>query len=148
LQRIVNLVGVEALSSEQRWTLESPGLIKEGLLQQSATDEIDSFASPEKQFALLAGDAGDLPPGHEAGEARRAGPRLIQMPLLAQARRWKSQHKSEEIAALKAKIAAIRANSRWGQLRCWNTSRPRLRSAQTDAEHQRRWLWQGPLAQS
>jgi hypothetical protein len=33
--------------------------------------------------------------------------RLIQMPLLAQARRWKSQHTSEDIAALKAKIAAI-----------------------------------------
>ena len=33
--------------------------------------------------------------------------RLIQMPLLAQARRWKSQHKSDDIAALKAKIAAI-----------------------------------------
>jgi hypothetical protein len=33
--------------------------------------------------------------------------RLIQMPLLAQARRWKSQHKSEDIVALRAKIAAI-----------------------------------------
>jgi hypothetical protein len=33
--------------------------------------------------------------------------RLIQMPLLAQARRWKSQHASEDIDALKAKIAAI-----------------------------------------
>ncbi|MGA9394660.1 MAG: V-type ATP synthase subunit A, partial [Azonexus sp.] len=54
LQRIVNLVGVEALSSEQRWTLEASILVKEGLLQQSATDETDSFASPEKQFALLA----------------------------------------------------------------------------------------------
>ncbi len=47
LQRIVNLVGVEALSSEQRWTLEAAGLLKEGLLQQAATDEIDSFASPD-----------------------------------------------------------------------------------------------------
>ena len=33
--------------------------------------------------------------------------RLIQMPLLSQARRWKSQHTSEDIAALKAKIAQI-----------------------------------------
>ena len=29
------------------------------------------------------------------------------MPILAQARRWKSQHSSEDIAALKVKIAAI-----------------------------------------
>jgi hypothetical protein len=35
--------------------------------------------------------------------------RLIQMPLLAQARRWKSQHTSGDIAALQAKIAAIPA---------------------------------------
>ena len=33
--------------------------------------------------------------------------KLIQMPLLAQARRWKSQHGSEDLSALKAKIAAI-----------------------------------------
>jgi V/A-type H+/Na+-transporting ATPase subunit A len=74
LQRIVNLVGVEALSSEQRWTLEAAGLIKEGLLQQSAIDEVDSFASPEKQYALLAALL-EIPPGHETGEARRAGAR-------------------------------------------------------------------------
>lgn len=44
LQRIVNLVGVEALSSEQRWTLEAAGLLKEGLLQQAA---------PTRSTALL-----------------------------------------------------------------------------------------------
>jgi hypothetical protein len=33
--------------------------------------------------------------------------KLIQMPLLSQARRWKSQHSSDEIDALKAKVAAI-----------------------------------------
>ncbi len=53
LERIVNLVGPEALSSSQRWILESAGLIKEAVLQQSALDEIDSYCSPQKQFALL-----------------------------------------------------------------------------------------------
>ena len=33
--------------------------------------------------------------------------RLIQLPLLAQARRWKSQHSSDDLDALRAKIAAI-----------------------------------------
>ena len=33
--------------------------------------------------------------------------RLIRMPLLAHARRWKSQHGSEDLAALRAKIDAI-----------------------------------------
>jgi len=53
LERIVNLVGPEALSSAQRWVLETAGLIKEAILQQSALDPIDSYCSPEKQFGLL-----------------------------------------------------------------------------------------------
>ena len=53
LARIVNLVGPEALSPAQRWVLEGAGLLKEGVLQQSALDEVDSYASPEKQFILL-----------------------------------------------------------------------------------------------
>ncbi len=109
LQRIVNLVGVEALSSEQRWTLEAAGLIKEGLLQQAATDEIDSFSSPEKQFALLSAMLEIFRQGMKLVKLGAPARRLIQMPLLAQARRWKSQHKSEEIAVLKEKIARIPA---------------------------------------
>ena len=107
LQRIVNLVGVEALSSEQRWTLESADLIKQGLLQQSAIDDADSFATPEKQFTLL---AALLEINHQGMKLVKLGAparRLIEMPLLAQARRWKNQHSSDELDALRAKIAAI-----------------------------------------
>ncbi len=53
LERIVNLVGPEALSSAQRWVLESAAMIQEGLLQQSALDPVDSYCSPERQYALL-----------------------------------------------------------------------------------------------
>ncbi len=53
LERIVNLVGPEALSSDQRWVLESAGLIKEAILQQSALDPVDSYCAPDKQFQLL-----------------------------------------------------------------------------------------------
>jgi len=95
------------LSSEQRWTLEATGLIKEGLLQQSATDEMDSFASPEKQFTLLAALLDIYRQGMKLVRLGAPARRLLQMPLLAQARRWKSQHASEDIAALKARIAAI-----------------------------------------
>ncbi|MBI5330744.1 MAG: V-type ATP synthase subunit A [Betaproteobacteria bacterium] len=109
LQRIVNLVGVEALSSEQRWTLEASVLIKEGLLQQSATDEIDSFAAPEKQYALLAALLEIHRQGMKLVRLGAPARRLIQMPLLSQARRWKSQHKSDDLAALKEKIARIPA---------------------------------------
>jgi V/A-type H+/Na+-transporting ATPase subunit A len=109
LQRIVNLVGVEALSSEQRWTLESSVLIKEGLLQQSATDETDSFASPEKQYVLLAALVEIYRQGMKLVKLGAPAQRLIQMPLLTQARRWKSQHKSDDLAALKEKAAGIQA---------------------------------------
>ena len=109
LQRIVNLVGVEALSSEQRWTLEASILIKEGLLQQSATDETDSFASPEKQFALLAALIEIYYQGMKLVKLGVPARRLIQMPLLAQARRWKSQHGSDDLAALKEKTDRIQA---------------------------------------
>ena len=107
LQRIVNLVGVEALSSEQRWTLESSVLIKEGLLQQSATDETDSFASPEKQYVLLAALIEIHRQGMKLVRLGAPARRLMQMPLLAQARRWKSRYKSDDLAALKEKTAGI-----------------------------------------
>lgn len=107
LQRIVNLVGVEALSSEQRWTLEAAGLIKEGLLQQAATDEVDSYASPEKQFALLAAMLRIYAEGMKLVKMGAPARRLLQLPLLAQARRWKSQFRSEQMDELKARIAEI-----------------------------------------
>ena len=109
LQRIVNLVGVEALSSEQRWGLEVAGLIKEGLLQQSALDEVDSFCSPEKQFALLAALLEIRHQGIRLVKLGAPARRLLQLPLLAQARRWKGQFASSQAADLKAKIAEIPA---------------------------------------
>jgi V/A-type H+-transporting ATPase subunit A len=109
LQRIVNLVGVEALSSEQRWSLEAASLLKEGLLQQAATDEIDSFSSPEKQYLLLAALLEIYRQGMKLVKLGAPARRLIQMPLLGQARRWKSQHRSEDLAALQEKITQIPA---------------------------------------
>ncbi|HMA11819.1 MAG TPA: hypothetical protein VKO83_08020, partial [Steroidobacteraceae bacterium] len=97
------------LSGEQRWTLEAAGLIKEGLLQQAATDEVDSFASPGKQFALLAALLDIHRQGLRLVKLGAPARRLIQLPLLAQARRWKSQHGSDDLDALKTKIAAIPA---------------------------------------
>jgi V/A-type H+-transporting ATPase subunit A len=109
LQRIVNLVGVEALSSEQRWTLEAASLIKEGLLQQSAIDEVDSYASPARQYALLAGLLEIYRQGIKLVKLGTPARLLIPLPLLSQARRWKSRYGEDELDALKASIAAIPA---------------------------------------
>ncbi|MGC8788116.1 MAG: V-type ATP synthase subunit A, partial [Anaerolineae bacterium] len=53
LERIVKLVGPDALPDEQRLILETAHLLREGFLQQSALDEIDTYCSPEKQARML-----------------------------------------------------------------------------------------------
>ncbi|MFO8152154.1 V-type ATP synthase subunit A [Thioalkalivibrio sp.] len=102
LSRIVNLVGPEALSSSQRWDLEAAALIKEGVLQQSALDEIDTFCSPEKQFALLdlALTIYDL--GTELVSRGVPVQELQRLPLLSRARRVKSLYKSEQLDEIEA----------------------------------------------
>ncbi len=53
LEEIVKLVGVDALSSEDRLTLEVARSIREDFLQQNAFEEGDSYTSLDKQDALL-----------------------------------------------------------------------------------------------
>jgi V/A-type H+-transporting ATPase subunit A len=53
LKEIVRLLGPEALPDEQKLVLDVARMVKEGFLQQSAFDEIDSYCSPEKQMKLL-----------------------------------------------------------------------------------------------
>ncbi len=102
LSRIVNLVGAEALSPAQRWAVEMAGAVREGLLQQSALDEVDSFCSPEKQFLLL-----DLMMQvHEQGlELIRQGVPfsvLAGLPLMSQLRRLKNQFGNQQLDQLRA----------------------------------------------
>ena len=52
LQRIVKLLGSEALPEDQKLILFISDLIKEFFLQQNAFDEIDMYASPGKQMAM------------------------------------------------------------------------------------------------
>jgi len=96
LSRIVNLVGPEALSSQQRWVLEGARLIREGLLQQSALDEIDSFCSPQKQFILLAIMLQIFHHGNSLLKLDVPIQQLSALPLLARARRIKSEYRSEQ----------------------------------------------------
>ncbi len=101
LSRIVNLVGPEALSSAQRWVLEGAALIKEGVLQQSALDPVDSFCSPHKQFALLDLVLGIYDKGAELIELGVPVQELQEMPILARVRRAKSSFPSDQADRLK-----------------------------------------------
>ena len=102
LSRIVNLVGPEALSSAQRWELEGAALIKEGVLQQSALDEVDTFCSPRKQFALLDLVIFIFKRGATLIELGVPVQELQQLPLMARARRCKSMFNSEQVDQIEA----------------------------------------------
>jgi V/A-type H+-transporting ATPase subunit A len=53
LQKVVKLIGPDALPDPQRLIIEIARIIKEGFLQQSAFDEIDSYCVSEKQLVLM-----------------------------------------------------------------------------------------------
>nr|MDE7440363.1 V-type ATP synthase subunit A [Clostridia bacterium] len=53
LDEIVRLVGMDALSSKDRLTMETAKIIREDYLHQNAFDEIDTFSSMKKQFLIL-----------------------------------------------------------------------------------------------
>ena len=53
LQKIVRLIGEDALPDEQKMVILAARLLKEGFLQQNAFDLVDRFAHPEKQLKML-----------------------------------------------------------------------------------------------
>ncbi|MEE9586357.1 MAG: V-type ATP synthase subunit A, partial [Nitrososphaerales archaeon] len=53
LKEIVRLLGPEALPDEEKLILDVARMMKEGFLQQSAFDEIDTYCSPAKQVKQL-----------------------------------------------------------------------------------------------
>lgn len=109
LSRIVNLVGPEALSGTQRWVLEGAALIKEGVLQQSALDPVDSFCTPEKQFALLELMLQLYHRGTELLERGVPVQELLGLPILARAKRCKSDYDNTQVENLRDFAKTIRA---------------------------------------
>lgn len=53
LSEIVRLVGLDALSTRQRMTLETAKSIREDFLYQSAFHEVDTYCSQKKQYGIL-----------------------------------------------------------------------------------------------
>lgn len=53
LDEIVRLVGMDALSSKDRLTMETAKIIREDYLHQNAFDDIDTYSSMKKQFLML-----------------------------------------------------------------------------------------------
>jgi len=53
LSEIVRLVGIDALSSKQRMTLETAKSLREDFLYQSAFHDVDTYCSQTKQYGIL-----------------------------------------------------------------------------------------------
>ena len=53
LEEIVKLVGVDALSPEDRLTLETARSVREDFLQQNAFEDVDSYTQLSKQFTMM-----------------------------------------------------------------------------------------------
>ena len=53
LNEIVRLVGMDALSSKDRLTMETAKIIREDYLHQNAFDDVDTYTSMQKQFLML-----------------------------------------------------------------------------------------------
>ncbi|MDK1028404.1 MAG: V-type ATP synthase subunit A [Anaerolineae bacterium] len=53
LSQIVKLVGPDALPDAERMILETSRLLREGILQQNAMDEVDAYSTVEKQIRML-----------------------------------------------------------------------------------------------
>ena len=53
LNEIVRLVGIDALSRDERMVMETAKSLREDFLHQNAFHEVDTYASMEKQFKML-----------------------------------------------------------------------------------------------
>ena len=53
LREIVRLVGIDALSRQERMVLETAKSLREDFLHQNAYHEVDTYASMDKQFKML-----------------------------------------------------------------------------------------------
>jgi V/A-type H+-transporting ATPase subunit A len=114
LARIVNLVGPEALSPQQRWALQGVALFREGVLQQSALDPMDSYCSPQKQFALLDQMLNIYRQGLKLLEFGVPVQELLRLPLLAEAQRLKGTYANDQLDELRS--FAVRADGEFERL--------------------------------
>jgi len=115
LARIVNLVGPEALSPQQRWALTGVALFREGVLQQSALDPVDSYCSPQKQFALLDLMLNIYRQGTKLLEFGVPVQELLRLPLLSEAQRLKAAYTNDQLDELRS--FSTRADAEFERLR-------------------------------
>lgn len=109
LEEIVRLVGVDALSFKDRLALECARSLREDFLHQNAFDPVDTYASPQKQHAMLAAILGWYDKGLQALEEDVPFSRITSMAIIEKLGRMKYVPEDQfagHIAALKKEMDA------------------------------------------
>ncbi|KRT36271.1 V-type ATP synthase subunit A [Acetomicrobium hydrogeniformans] len=106
LLEVVRLVGIDALSREERLVLETAKSIREDFLHQNAFHEVDTYASMDKQFKML---RNILTFHHAAKDALRRGAdikKLFELPVRENIARMRyvSEDKLDSLDQLEAEI--------------------------------------------
>lgn len=106
LLEVVRLVGIDALSREERLVLETAKSIREDFLHQNAFHEVDTYASMDKQFKML---RNILTFHHTAKDALRRGAdikKLFELPVRENIARMRyvSEDKLDSLDQLEAEI--------------------------------------------
>lgn len=116
LEEIVRLVGVDALSKQDRLTLEAARSIREDFLHQNAFHEVDTYTSLDKQIRLLDVVLAWYRASREALAEGADLDRLLRLPVreaIARAR-YLPENDAEAFARLRAEIDAQVAEVREG----------------------------------
>ena len=109
LDEIVRLVGVDALGFKDRLTLECAQSIREDYLHQSAFDDIDTYSSLEKQYAMLSMILAWYEKGVAALELNVPFAKIITMDIREKIARMKyvpEDQKEERFPAIAAEMEA------------------------------------------
>jgi V/A-type H+-transporting ATPase subunit A len=97
LQQIVKLIGAESLPDNERLVLFTAQLIKEGLLRQSALDEVDTYTTPEKQCKMLEVILDFYKKGLELVDKRVPIYKITGIPIIPQLMKMKIAIKNNEL---------------------------------------------------
>jgi V/A-type H+-transporting ATPase subunit A len=107
LQQIVRLVGPDVLPDAQRLILLTADLLKNGFLQQSAIDPVDTFCTPTKQVQLLRAFVTFYRRARDIVSAGAPIARIRELPVIQQLQRAKSAIANDDRDALFALLSAL-----------------------------------------
>jgi V/A-type H+-transporting ATPase subunit A len=107
LQKIVKLVGEDALPDDQRLVIEGARLLKDALLQQGAFDEVDTYSQPERQLWMLKIILHFYDRANEVIKKGAPIYRIREMGAIEHINRMKSRIRNEELAKFEELLQQI-----------------------------------------